>query len=192
MSRITSARTGTGDTGYSNLSSGLRVRKSNSICSFQNHLQLFSNALRSFITSDKFKSVSEYDQIFIESLVNPFVNDLSASIYFNFENANYGVSDNLKESLEIRLSVLNEKVKETTEFVIFEKDLLVLEQVLIYTRQVEHLFWVTVDQNNFYNMTTENKKEKVTKDISYFLNALSDYFFLLIRSLSSEVTYWQK
>lgn len=189
--RITNVRTGTGDKGYSNLSSGLKMRKSNVICSLQNNLQLLNNSLRCFIhNSEKFNQLISHDQDFLTSLSNSLINSISASVYFNFED--HEIPNNKLQYLERRIENLSYSVGQTQEFIIVEKDLLVLEQVLIYTRQVEHLFWSVVDQNNYYSLSKGDKKEVIIQNLSSFLNALSDYFFLLIRSLSSEISYWDK
>lgn len=189
--RITRVRTKQGDQGYSNLASGLRMRKSNSICSFQNTLQLFSNALRLFIYhSDKFDSLDKKDMEFLNELVSTFVNNLSASTYFSFENEKYSIPIDTLVTLDNRIEYLYTQVGETKEFIIVDKDLLHLEQALIYTRELEHLFWKVVDQNNYYSLSKDNKKQEVVNSISSFLNALSDYFFLLIRYLSKDLTYW--
>ena len=49
MARLTKIRTASGDSGFSNLVSGLRIRKSNDICALQNQIQFLSNDLRTFV-----------------------------------------------------------------------------------------------------------------------------------------------
>lgn len=195
MARLTQIRTGNGDTGFSNLVSGLKIRKSNDICGLQNYIQLFNIELKSFVfDSEAYKKLPDSHHLFLEYLYSSFCNSFSASVYFNFETENYTLPKERVLYLETLITLLGDQVEDAQEFVVVEKDLLSLERTMIYIRQIEHYFWRMLDMNNYYFIADDVKKirESNTLNFSRFLNALSDYFFLLIRFLSSETQYWTK
>jgi len=190
MARITKARTKTGDSGFSNLISGLKMKKSSDICCLQNTIQLFANELKTFVfystASDKLLPVHVE---FLKYLYESFSNSFSAAVYFNFGNIDYSVSEERLTQLEDLIETLD--VPATEEFMIIDKVLLQLEKVMIYVRQIEHLFWKALEENNYY-FIGDTSRITIIQNFAKFLNALSDYFFLMIRDLSEDILYWNK
>lgn len=190
--------TGRGDLGTSNLISGLTIRKSSIVCELQNEIEelrnLFSEYLLNYSLHERFpiwgwikrvilrqKPTSKLDYSDYELLwyYKLHLHNLSALVYFRFNELRYTSPVAHVQSLENRLKDLAERVLPAQDFIIPEtKRSLALDRVRVQVRKVEHLMWAVID--TLYGEFHEEYNESICRTAKEF-NLLSNYLYNLNR-----------
>lgn len=178
--RITNnPRTGKGDLGTSNLISGYRIRKSSDICTLQNHISELRNNIANILASGDELPIIHNDQNLLMTIRDQICNNLSASVYYKFDNKTFAIHSDFSAVINQRIQLLSDIVPDAPEFVVFNlSPSLLVEQACTSARSVENYFWKVVDI--MYGDFVSDYNETV-KGWAEFLNMLSDYIFCINR-----------
>ena len=190
--------TGKGDLGTSNLISGWTIRKSSHICRLQNEIEvlrnLFSEYLLNYGRQERFpiwgwikrvilrqKPASKLDYNDYELLwyYKLHLHNLSALVYFRFNEVKYVSSTDHLETLNNRLKDIAEDILPAQDFIIPEtRRSLALDRIRVQVRKVEHLMWVVID--TLYGEFHDDYNESICRTAREF-NLLSNYLYNLNR-----------
>lgn len=196
MDRITaSPQTGQGDLGMSQLVADRRLRKSSPICSFQNHLEWLKNDLSHYLC--QYGLSNEKDVFIFQTLTRSIIGNIGSSVYFKLQNQDFAISQAFFTQIESRIEYLAQEMPKARDFIIYESPQLIkLDDSRIKVREVEHLFWVVIESIYFDDDLPANyQSNPVVTSTASFLNAFSDYLWLLTRyegkQLGLKETYWE-
>lgn len=193
--------TGKGDLGTSNLISGWTIRKSSHICRLQNEIEvlrnLFSEYLLNYGRQERFPiwgwikrfflkligkkpssklDYSDYELLWYYKL---HLHNLSALVYYRFNEVKYVSSTDHLETLDNRLKDIAEDILPAQDFIIPEtRRSLALDRIRVQVRKVEHLMWVVID--TLYGEFHDDYNESICRTAREF-NLLSNYLYNLNR-----------
>ncbi len=178
MARIQpNGRTAKGDKGTSNLISGWTIRKSHQLCNLQNEIEFLRNDFSSYLFNYGQALAAEDIELFNYYKLN--LNNLSALVYFKFNNIEFASQSSHVDALEERLQAIADQIAPAKDFVIPETNRsLALDYVRVRSRKVEHLLWVVIDK--LYGECVDEYNDSIKITAREF-NALSDYLYSLNR-----------
>jgi len=188
-------RTGTGDKGFSQVLYDLarnkskKVKKSNPILLLQNRLELFRNSIALYLL-DYPESHQVKDRAILNRLVTTEINNLCGQVYFELESTKLLVPKDFFSLVETRIQDITTELESQKEFITSSsKRYILLDNIRVYVREIEHLFWVMI-----HNFSDQEYNKVITTTMS-FVNMLSDYFMQLNRLetvlQNEDVVYWE-
>jgi len=208
--RIHQTHTGKGNKGTSNVISGLKIRKSSSICALQNELEFLRNAIARIFChlkgeeylakierEEKPLDLPEDTYRLLQDIIGTYINRVSAGAYFQFQNEDFKCDEQLLSRIQASLKRLKEETGECPDFLISEDEFILdCDNARIQARKAEQHFWSAVDEiYDQHDKQDENKLDNsVITSTAEFLNLLSDFLFEITRYLGSQIEkeerYW--
>lgn len=167
LNRINRVRTGHGDKGFSNLTSGDcgKGYKGSEVANFYNKVAILRNLIGKYVDLVSNKKDRKLLKRIREEAIRRILNET----YFSFASVTVGLDDFFFEIEERVLK--NSEDFFSDDWVIKEsKKFVNLERVNLAARETEVAFW---------SMIQERESSEQTDSIGRLLNILSDYLFLL-------------